>query len=77
MPISFMECTSLNVSYDVLGIATLTFTMVHDYPAITVLNRVTAGGQTFVGYVTNADMNAIPRTDGWFETNVTLVTTTN
>ena len=78
--IDFIECTSLNISYDVMGIATLSFTVVHNYPDISVVskyNEVDAGGQTFTGYITDAFMNAIVRTDGWYETHVTLIATTN
>ena len=77
MAIEFIECTSLSVSYDVLGRATVTYTMVHDTPKITVVNELSAGGQTFRGYITNAFMSAIPRADGWYETNATLISTTN
>ena len=77
MAISFMECTSLNISYDVMGIATVSFTMVHDTPEITVRETVTAGNQIFTGYVMEATMTAIPKTEGWYETHVTLIATTN
>lgn len=75
--IAFMECTSLNISYDVMGLVTVSYTMVHDTPQITVLNEVSAGGQVFSGYVTSAFMSAIPKTNGWYETNVTMIATTN
>lgn len=81
----FIECTSLNISYDVMGIATLSFTIVHDDPDLGILssyNRVAAGGQVFEGYITDAYMSAVPRTGGpgqtgWYETHVTLISTTN
>lgn len=74
---SFIECTSLNVSYDIMGIATVTYTVVSDTPGFdNVENSISAGGQTFTGYVVNAAMNQIPYTT-WYETHVTLVTTTD
>lgn len=75
--ISFIECTSLSFSYDVLGLVTVNYTMVHDEKKIIVLNEITAGGQTFTGYVMDASMHAIPNTSGWYETNVTMIATTN
>ena len=72
-----MECTSLSISYDIMGIATVTYTMVHDYPGMVVQNEVVAGGKTFSGYVTNASVTTIPNTQGWFETHVTLMAMTN
>ena len=73
----FMECTSLNISYDVMGIATVSYTIVHEGAVASPWNQVQAGGQTFTGYITNMTTNVIPRTKGWFETHVTLITTTN
>jgi hypothetical protein len=75
--IQFIECTSLSLSYDVLGLVTISYTMVHNDKQITVLNTITAGGQVFKGYVTDAFMNAIPKVSGWYETNITLKATTN
>ena len=74
----FIECTSLSISYDILGIATITYTVVTDTPGFEgqLYNQIIAGGQTFTGYITNATMTPIPRTN-WYEINATLVTTTN
>lgn len=74
---SFIDCTSLNISYDIMGIATVTYTIVADEPGFeNVQNEISAGGQTFRGYVTSASMSQIPYTS-WYETHVTLVTTTD
>lgn len=75
--VAFIECTSLNVSYNVMGIAQVSYTVVHNDRSITAFNSVTAGGRTFRGYVTDAFMSAIPKTTGWYETHVTLISTTN
>lgn len=77
MAISFIECTSLSFSYNVLGLVEISYTMVHDEKKISVLNTIEAGGQTFKGYVTNAFMSAIPNTSGWYETRVSMIATTN
>ena len=73
----FIDCTSLNISYDVMGIATVSYTVVHDTFGFVAYTSITAGGRTFTGYVTNAYLNQIPNTENWFETNVTLVSTTD
>jgi len=74
----FIECTSLSIQYDVLGVATVSYTVVTDTPdfAGQLYNQITAGGQTFTGYITNASINSIPQTN-WYEINATLVSTTN
>lgn len=73
----FIECTSLNISYNTLGIATVTYTVVHDYPDFVVYTTINAGGRTFTGYIINASVNQIPNTEGWYETHATLLSTTN
>lgn len=74
---SFIDCTSLNISYNIMGIATVTYTLVQNEPDFNqVVNSITAGGQTFTGYVTNASLSQIPNTE-WYEVNVTLITTTD
>lgn len=73
---TFIECTSLSISYDIMGIATVNYTVVSDESDIVAYNQITAGGQTFTGYITNLTHQRIPKTE-WWETNVTLVSTTN
>ena len=73
----FIDCTSLSMSYNVMGLVTVSYTVVHDSFKFVTYTSITAGGQTFKGYVTNASLNPLPNTDGWYETHVTLITTTN
>ena len=75
---NFIECTSLSIRYDILGIATVTYTVVTDTPGLEgqLRNQVIAGGQTFSGYITNANINPIPNTE-WYEIHATLISTTN
>jgi hypothetical protein len=76
----FIECTSLNISYDVMGIATINYTIVRNaygWPNPDLLNNLEFGGQTFTGWVTNLSVNRITDTDGWYECQVSLVTTTD
>ena len=75
-----MECTSLSVSYDVMGIATLNYVIVRDsygWPSSIFLNDLEFGGQKFTGWVTNLSINRIQGTAGWYECHVTLLTTTD
>jgi hypothetical protein len=76
---SFIECTSLSISYDILGVATITYTVVTDDADFDgqLYNQLTdVGGQTFTGYVTSASITPIPNTT-WYEINATLIATTN
>lgn len=73
----FIDCTSLNISYNVMGIATVAYTVVHDRAEFVTYNSISAGGQTFTGYVVNASVDQILNTSNWFETHVTLIATTN
>ena len=75
--VSFIECTSLNFSYDNMGLVTVSYTMVHENKNLTATTSISAGGQTFTGYIMDASMNAIPNTEGWYETHVTMIATTN
>ena len=74
--VKFIECTSLSVSYNIMGVATVSYTAVHNTYEFVTFNEISAGGQVFRGYITNASLNQIPNTEGWFETHVTLVATT-
>lgn len=74
---NFIECTSLNVNYNIMGIATVSYTIVQDaYDTSNVTSTITAGGQTFSGYVTDISVGPVPRTS-WYEVHVTLIATTN
>jgi hypothetical protein len=72
----FIDCTSLSFSYNALGIVTVSYTVVHDTFDFITFDEITAGGQTFSGYVINATLNQIPQTS-WYETHVTLLATTD
>ena len=73
--ISFIDCTSLSISYDIMGIATVSYTIVSNTPGFKYYTIIKAGGRTFTGYVANASLRQIPETN-WYESNVTLITTT-
>jgi hypothetical protein len=74
--VEFIDCTSLSISYDVMGIATVNFTIVRNqegWPSQAIMNNVSAGGRSFDGYVTAASLAQIPNASGWYETRVTLI----
>jgi len=73
----FIDCTSLSFSYNVMGVVTVSYTVVHNTFEFVSYREITAGGQTFTGYVINASLNQIPNTENWFETHVSLLATTN
>lgn len=70
----FIECTSLSISYDNLGLATVNYTLVSDSPNITPITYIETDSVDFSGYVTNITMNSISNTD-WYEAQITLITT--
>jgi len=76
--VRFIECTSLNINYNIMGIATVTYTVVSnspDFPPEEFMNTLIVGkpDTTFNGYVTDAYLSAIPNTVDWYETKVTLM----
>ena len=69
---AFIECTSLSVSYDVLGMATVNYTVVHNDPDFCYLPEITMGTRTFSGIITDMRLTEIIGAVGWYETNVTM-----
>ena len=78
--IVFMDCTSLSISYDIMGIATVSYVLVSDhrqvYSYLPGYTSIFAGSQEFSGYISSINFNQIPDTD-WYESHVTLISTTN
>jgi len=73
----FIDCTSLSVSFDVMGRATITYAIVSDVQSPDIITEFSnLGGQHFRGYVMSLNLNRIPNTR-WYETHVTLIATTN
>lgn len=74
---NFIECTSLNINYNIMGIATISYTIVQDtYDTNNVTSSITTGEQTFSGYITDISVTPISRTN-WYEVHVTLIATTD
>ena len=75
---TFIECTSLSVSYDVTGIATVSYTVMSNNSEIIAWDEISFGGMTFKGYVTSATTTIVARTEydeagPWYQTQVTLI----
>ncbi len=74
---AFIDCTSLSVSFNIMGQATISYVMVHkenrlcykDPSNFVISNRV------FCGYILNMQMSRIPDT-AWYETSITMIATT-
>ncbi len=72
----FIDCTSVKVSYDVMGRVTVSYTIVSDDSGMKAYTTVEFGGRTFTGYVVSITLNQIPNTL-WYENYVTLIATTD
>lgn len=70
---TFIDCTSVNLSYNVYGLATITYTVVSNTGGIHHFgtNSITIGNRTFYGYIASAYVNRIPNTE-WFESHITF-----
>jgi len=76
--ITFIECTSINISYDIMGLVTVSYTVVSNTPGMKVFYVVSSGpgGTSYGGFVTNASYNPLANTS-WYETHVTLMAVTS
>lgn len=72
--VEFIDCTSLSISYDVMGIATVNYTVVSNESGLKSYNSIKAGDVTFDGYVSSAIVSRIPNTS-WYESRITLIST--
>ena len=75
--IEFIDCTTLSISYDIMGIATVSYNLIRNRPGVKAWHPLYYGGQKFEGYISSVNMQPIVGTDGWYENHVTLITTTN
>jgi hypothetical protein len=67
----------MSFTYDIMGRVVVSYTAVHQSPDFCYTKTIDAGGRTFDGDVTSMSLNQITGTVGWYETHVTLITTTN
>lgn len=76
MDTQFLDCESFSVNYDIRGIATVTYAIIDETGSPSIDCSISAGGQTFTGYVTSVSTARISGST-WYETTVTLVAMTN
>jgi hypothetical protein len=76
MAIEFVECSSLNINYDVLGLATVSFTVVADNNNVNLENyqNMVIGGADYSGWISSVTAKPIIGTN-WWEYGVSLVMT--
>jgi len=74
---AFIDCTSLSFSYNIMGIVTINYTMVHKDADYCYTTELSAGGQRFSGYVSDMSLTPVKDTLSWYETRVTLIATTD
>jgi len=61
----FLDCSTLNITYDIVGAATLSFVVVSRYANPidpNVYTDLTYGGINFTGYINNLEVRKIPGT---------------
>ncbi len=59
---SFIDCSTLNLNYNELGIVTITFSVISVVAQPETYTTLTFGGVTFTGHVTNLEVSRIPGT---------------
>ncbi len=77
----YYDCSAERITYSIMGIATVNYTIISDTPTPHISSTFTAGNQTFEGIIMNYSTQLIPKSEhsdsgGWYMTNVTLVATT-
>jgi len=69
----FIDCTSLSITYDVMGVATINFTIIANTSEIKTRNEIFG----FTGYVTHVSNSPLLNSSKWYMNNVTLIATKN
>ena len=77
--VDFIDCASINVTYNVMGIATINYTIINNEGSSAHTgNSITIGGKVFNGAITNLAKHPIPRSNyddrgPFYEINVTMI----
>jgi hypothetical protein len=76
----YFDCSAERISYSIMGVATVNYSIISDTPKPSIPSTFSAGGQNFVGVVINYNTQLIQKSEhasngGWYITNVTLVAT--
>lgn len=78
--VQYYDCSAESISYNIMGIATISYTIISDNPNPSITPAFSSGGVSFNGVITNYATQIIPKSEhasngGWYSTNVTLVAT--
>jgi hypothetical protein len=76
----YFDCSAESISYNIMGIATINYTIISDSPNPNITSSFSAGGISFNGVIMNYNTQIIPKSEhsdngGWYTTSVTLVAT--
>ncbi|RLC09434.1 MAG: hypothetical protein DRI24_21775 [Deltaproteobacteria bacterium] len=77
---SFIECESLSINYNIMGIATINYTIISDTPDPSIHPIIVADGVIFNGIITSVYTQPIAKTEfaengPWYTTSVSMVAT--
>ena len=77
----YYDCSAERISYSIMGIATINYTIISDSSTPSLATSFSAGGQSFIGVIMSYSTQLIAKSEhsengGWYITNVTLVATT-
>jgi len=78
----FKECESISINYNIMGLATITYTIISNDPNPSISDSIKAGNVIFTGIITSVYTQPIPKTENavggyWYTTNVSMVTTSD
>jgi len=69
--LEFVDCTSLSINFDIMGIATINFTIMANTPGIKTRTSILG----FTGYVANVSSTPLLNASRWYANNITLIAT--
>jgi hypothetical protein len=78
----FIECGTVSINYNMMGIVTVNYTVITDSPSMSVVsNSLSYGGQTFSGYISDVSVQSLTNMvegsdENWYAMSVTLTATT-
>lgn len=73
LELEFIDCTSLSINFDIMGIATISFSIMANTPGIKTRNSITIGENTYTGYIANASCTPLLNSSRWYTNNITLI----
>ena len=76
----YYDCSAESVTYNIMGIATINYTIISDTATPTIASDFSAGGVSFRGGIMSNNTQMIAKSEhskegGWYTTSVTLVAT--